>query len=93
MKFTDALKLMNDGNTITRNGKTFVKKGEKYRFTFADRLSRKWYVPPIYLEGISKYECANCKTCQNETQCPNSGYCYLWNKEKERGKKMKKVLV
>lgn len=90
MKFVDALRLMGDGNIITRNGRTFVKNGDKYRFTFVDKLSNKWYVDNFKgrsrrfgetLRGI-KYGCSNCRKCKNETQCPNHGYCYLYDKDK-----------
>lgn len=44
MKFLDALKLMHNGNTITRNGKKFIDVNDNYRFTFADKLSNDWYI-------------------------------------------------
>lgn len=82
MKFADALKLMNEGCTITRNDKTFIKRRDNYRFTFTDRLSNKWRVHTdvfSFPAGIKAngYPCYNCNECTNKHNCPCNWRCYI----------------
>lgn len=96
MKFVDALKLMNEGDVITRDGKTLIRKGDDYRFTFADRLSNKWYVHthifsfPEQLE-VNAYPCNNCKECKNRYLCPCMWKCWVTHKDIAKSPQFKRA--